>query len=103
MGHFNVVKVLLENNADVNQCERQYGWSPLHFAHFGGYLDIATLLTEREANVKIRDKEGLAPEDIKAKEQENKTETENTEKIGKGRKKKRKRKSLEIQDGQHKK
>jgi len=54
-GHEAVVRLLLENGADINH----NGWQPaLHHAAGGGHEAVVRLLIEKGANVKAKNKNG---------------------------------------------
>jgi ankyrin repeat protein len=46
-GHTEIVKKLIERDADVNKP----GWTPLHYAATGGHLEIMNLLLENHAYI----------------------------------------------------
>jgi len=51
-GHTEVVKLLLEKNADVNVgCAYDSGLTPLHLAAFNGYTEVVKLLLDNNADV----------------------------------------------------
>ena len=58
---FAVVKLLLDNGADVNRPDPECMITPLWSACYGGYLDIVTLLIDWGASIDSRDKEGSTP------------------------------------------
>jgi len=49
-GDMGTVKVLLENNADINARD-DYGWTALMWAAYNGYTEIVNLLLENNADV----------------------------------------------------
>jgi len=51
--HFNCVKILLQNGADI-LAKEENGWSPLAFAADDGALDCIKLLVEAGTDVNIR-------------------------------------------------
>ena len=59
-GHFILVKILLEYNADVN-VKDVFGWTPLHYAAGAGHTEIAKLLIDNGADVNARDGNGNTP------------------------------------------
>ncbi|XP_063412659.1 ankyrin-1-like [Mytilus trossulus] len=59
-GHFVVVKILLDNSADVTQCNND-GESPLYVACKGGHTDIAQLLIQNKADVTQCNNNGESP------------------------------------------
>lgn len=62
-GHYEVVKILLENKASVNVMNDS-GDTPLHKASYVGRLDIVTLLLAHDADVFTKNAEGKTPKDI---------------------------------------
>lgn len=59
-GHHGVVKLLLENKADISQCD----WnnrSPLFLASAAGYADIVLTLIQNKADINQRDEDGETP------------------------------------------
>lgn len=58
-GHTNIVKQLLEKNADVSKCNNR-GQSPLIAACKAGYFDIVALLLKMNVNVNKKCKDGRA-------------------------------------------
>lgn len=61
-GHFDVVQLLLKNNADINLLN-EHGNTPLHYACFWGYQDVAELLINNGAICNISNKYGEIPFD----------------------------------------
>jgi len=59
-GDLDLVKLLVDNRADVNAASVT-GYAPLHLAMAGGYQDVARLLLERGARVNARDRHGNTP------------------------------------------
>lgn len=55
-----IVKVLIENGADVNALT-DIMWTPLHYASFNGNIESASILISNGANVNSRDAELLTP------------------------------------------
>ena len=49
-GYADVVKVLIENGADVNAVQKDK-WSALHFVARNGYVDVVKVLIENGADV----------------------------------------------------
>lgn len=49
---FVIVKLLLDNNANVNQTNFD-SWTPLHVAAYHGHIKIALLLIDNGANPKV--------------------------------------------------
>ncbi|MBE6463682.1 MAG: hypothetical protein E7005_08050 [Alphaproteobacteria bacterium] len=58
MGYIEVVELLIENGADVNQKNDIDGSSPLGLACINNYEDIAKLLISKKADVNHKDREG---------------------------------------------
>ena len=50
-GHVEVVKILIQNGADVNADIKEEDWSFLHTAAGHGYVDIVKVLIENGADV----------------------------------------------------
>ena len=48
MGHVDVVKLLIEQGADIN-AKNNYGGTPLHLASEEGYTEVPKLLNEKGA------------------------------------------------------
>ena len=63
MGDAAKVKELLKKGANVNAKDR-HSWTPLHYAAFGGYVEVVKLLLEHGADVNARAATGLTPIDI---------------------------------------
>ncbi|CAG2254652.1 unnamed protein product [Mytilus edulis] len=59
-GHTAVAKLLLENNADVSQCNN-YEMSALYAACAGGHKDTVELLLQNNADVNQCDEDGQSP------------------------------------------
>ena len=59
-GHVEVVKLLLEKEADINAAD-ETGWTPLHGASANGHVEVVKLLLEKEADMDAADKEGWTP------------------------------------------
>lgn len=56
-GHTELVKKLIERNADVNKT----GWTPLHYAATNGHLSIIELLLENHAYIDAESPNGTTP------------------------------------------
>jgi uncharacterized protein len=56
-GHTELVKKLIERNADVNKT----GWTPLHYAATNGHLAIIELLLENHAYIDAESPNGTTP------------------------------------------
>lgn len=56
-GHLEVVKVLQAYGAEINHS----GWTPLHYAAWGGHNDICAFLLEKGAAIDIRSANGSTP------------------------------------------
>ena len=68
--HFEIVKLLVENEADVN-VETVFNWTPLHFAIRDGHLEIIKLLITNGAKVNLIDTYGRIPPLELAKQKKN--------------------------------
>lgn len=62
-GHLEIVKVLLNNNADV-QTMTKVGWTPLHLASRKGDLEIVKILIDKGAEINSTDRRGWTPLDL---------------------------------------
>ena len=51
-GHTDIVKLLIENGADVNE-KNALGWTPLGSAAYFGYTDVVKLLIEKGADIDV--------------------------------------------------
>jgi ankyrin repeat protein len=61
-----VVRLLLENDATVNQCDAQ-SLTPLHMACRRGFTEVVKVLLQWNANTGMRAKDGCTPLDIARK------------------------------------
>ncbi|CAG2223281.1 unnamed protein product [Mytilus edulis] len=59
-GRIDIVKLLLDKNANVNLCNTE-NTSPLLIASYSGHTDIVKLLLERNPDVNLCDKDGFSP------------------------------------------
>ncbi len=59
-GHLDVVRLLLDHNADFNACQRNQR-TALDLASANGYLDIVRLLLQRGANANVWNSYGRTP------------------------------------------
>ena len=59
-GYVEVVKLLLDKEADINAANKD-GWTPLHGASYYGHIEVIKLLLDKEANVNAADKDGWTP------------------------------------------
>ncbi|XP_064647015.1 serine/threonine-protein phosphatase 6 regulatory ankyrin repeat subunit B-like, partial [Lineus longissimus] len=59
-GNIDVVRLLIENKADVHATDNE-GRSPLSYAAQGGNIDVVRLLIENKADVHATDNEGRSP------------------------------------------
>ncbi|KAJ7589364.1 Pfs, NACHT and ankyrin domain protein, partial [Mycena floridula] len=66
-GHIDIVKLLLEENADPNICDKGQ-WTPLSYAVKEGHIDIVKLLLEKNADPNICDKGQWTPLSYAVKE-----------------------------------
>jgi ankyrin repeat protein len=57
-GHLEVIDLLVEHGADLNQRDSQYGYTALHWTVHGGKLDAAQYLVDYGCNVEAEDSEG---------------------------------------------
>ncbi|QKX55638.1 uncharacterized protein TRUGW13939_02735 [Talaromyces rugulosus] len=56
-----LIKILLEEGADINKRDSQSGWTPLSHAVMHQHNELAALLVERGANLEYRDKFSRTP------------------------------------------
>jgi ankyrin repeat protein len=56
----NIVKILIDNNTDINY-QNLRGQTPLHHAARFGYLKIVEVLISSHANMEIKDSKGMTP------------------------------------------
>ncbi|ACE05769.1 hypothetical protein Aasi_0340 [Candidatus Amoebophilus asiaticus 5a2] len=59
-GYTNKICELLNAGADISFRD-QWGWSPLHYSVFKGYLEVTKLLLEQGADINARDQRGVTP------------------------------------------
>ncbi len=59
-GHTEIVKVLLQSNAEVDAVDKNKK-TPLHWAAEKGCKEIVSALIEKEANVNAKDQDGSTP------------------------------------------
>ncbi|KAH8816506.1 hypothetical protein F5884DRAFT_896275 [Xylogone sp. PMI_703] len=59
-GHIGVVKLLLENGADITILSNRR-WTPLHLASYNGHIEVVKLLLEKGADVTIINNRGWTP------------------------------------------
>ncbi|RYP68260.1 hypothetical protein DL771_006762 [Monosporascus sp. 5C6A] len=59
-GNVEVVKLLLENGADLTITKKD-GWTPLHAASVNGHVEVVKLLLEKGADVTTADNNGNTP------------------------------------------
>ena len=67
-GHLAVVRLLVEQGADVNSAP-SHGTSPLHFAALQGHAEIVSCLLSGGASLTARDHNGQLPMDMAANEE----------------------------------
>ena len=60
-GHVNVVKLLLEHNADIHQARTDTGATPVFMAAQGGHVDVVTALVAGNADVNQATNQGTTP------------------------------------------
>ena len=58
------IKYCLNNNADVNYINQDFGIAPLHVACMESKFDTVQLFVEHDANLSIADKHGQTPIDM---------------------------------------
>ena len=56
-GHVDVVKLLLNANANIETEDKEYGRTPLSWAAENGHVDVVKLLLNANANIETEDKE----------------------------------------------
>lgn len=61
LGHFEVVKLLLEHGADVRLGHTRTESTPLHLACYGGFVDVIKLLLDRGTAIKAGAEDGSTP------------------------------------------
>lgn len=59
-GYFELVQMLLAQDADVN-AKNDNGWTPLHFAAFNGYAEICEMLLRNGAEPNVKNDIGWTP------------------------------------------
>ncbi|KAI4206268.1 MAG: hypothetical protein LQ346_001164 [Caloplaca aetnensis] len=59
--HFELLRCLLENGANVNETGGQDGNTPLHLVSIQGCMQAVRLLLSHKADVRVRDKKGQTP------------------------------------------
>ena len=57
-GNAEIVKVLIDNGADLNSCDF-YGWTPLMKAVYGGHVAAVQALVKNKAKVNIKNNGGI--------------------------------------------
>ena len=67
VGNIELVRHYIKAGDDINSLDQQYGHTPLGYAALGGYLEMAKLLLENGANVKVRNIFGNTPLHVAAK------------------------------------
>jgi ankyrin repeat protein len=60
-GEVNYIKKMLDEGANVNQKDDQFGITPLHTAAYHGRMEVVNLLLRSKAEVNAKDKEGETP------------------------------------------
>ncbi|XP_065918988.1 ankyrin repeat domain-containing protein 29-like [Dysidea avara] len=66
--HPQLVKLCVNNGANVNLQDAEYGWTPLHFAASTGQLDIIIFLNDHGADIHMQDKYGRLPYHLAAQQ-----------------------------------
>ena len=54
-GHVDVVKLLLNANANIEAADNEYGQTPLSLAAENGHVDVVKLLLNANANIEAAD------------------------------------------------
>jgi ankyrin repeat protein len=62
-----LVYLLLEHGAEVNSTTAE-GWTPLHLAAHGGFLELAERFLSRGASIEAQAGEGRTPLDLAAQQ-----------------------------------
>ncbi|RFU78635.1 ankyrin repeat-containing [Trichoderma arundinaceum] len=60
-GHYALVKLLLEQGAEIEEKDTTYGRTPLLWATIEGHETLVSLLLEEGANVEVKDESNLSP------------------------------------------
>jgi ankyrin repeat protein len=60
-GHVEVVRALVEGEADINKAEEEDGWTPLLIASQEGHMDVVRVLMEGGADINKAAEEMYAP------------------------------------------
>lgn len=63
-GYADIVKLLLENNVDINGTNRTTGWTALHCAAFQGHGKVILYLTQHSPNLTLQDSMGRTAVDF---------------------------------------
>lgn len=62
-GNIDIVKLLLENKAELNAQDPETGFTPLIYAVVNNHIEIVELLISSGADISIRDKDGKTAQD----------------------------------------
>lgn len=60
-GHLDVVDLLLQHDAKINEKDDDRQWAPLHWAASNGHLSVVKRLMEQGADVNIKDRSAMSP------------------------------------------
>lgn len=60
-GHLEIIKILLDAGADINQNSNTTGCTPLYLAARNGHIDIVKELIRRGADVNLPNNDGMTP------------------------------------------
>ena len=60
-GHLEVVKLLVEKDAEIETKDSKYGQTPLSWAAENGHLEVVKLLVEKDAEIENTDTDGRTP------------------------------------------
>jgi len=60
-GDLRAVKLLLEENADIETKDTEYGQTPLSWAAWNGHKAVVELLLKKNADIEAKDKDGQTP------------------------------------------
>ena len=60
IGSFEAVKMLLNDNADIEE-KNNYNWTPLHVASLNGHSEVVKLLLDKKADIEAKQKDEGTP------------------------------------------